>query len=85
MVVVDPYSIPVEVEIVTDAGMVTERILVTGRLDQCLKCHGFGHEARACPSFLRTDAPTTPQLTHQVAQDSFRPMTSRPPRKGGGT
>ncbi|MCO5558813.1 hypothetical protein L7F22_012400 [Adiantum nelumboides] len=32
------------------AGQIrAQRMVVTGRPDQCLRCHAFGHHARACP------------------------------------
>ena len=80
--ILDPQSIPTKVEIVTDASVVTQRILVTGLPNQCLKCHGFGHQARSCPHFLTTDVPATPQSAHQAAQDPFRLTTSSPPGEG---
>ena len=45
VVVLDPASLPSELEIVTDAGIVTQTLLVIGLRDQCLRCHGFGHQA----------------------------------------
>ena len=53
--VLDPQSIPSEIEIATDLGVLTQRILVTGLPNQCLRCHGFGHQARSCPRFMRTE------------------------------
>ena len=80
--VLDPQSIPSEIEIVTDSGVLTQRIQVTGLPDQCLRCHGFGHQARACPRFTRADPPSAPR---QAALEPPRQSTSPPPAEEGWT
>lgn len=64
--------------------MVTQSLIIKGRPDQCLRCHGFGHQAQSCPCFTRTEPPTTPSLAWSIAQDS-NCQTTNPPGEEGWT
>ena len=56
----DSSSMPLELEIVIDASTITQSLLVTGLPNQCLRCHGFGHQARVCPRLTRPKSPMPP-------------------------
>ena len=68
--VMDPSSLRSKLEIVRDAGVITQSLVVTSIPNQCLRCHGFGHQACICPRFTKTEPPTTPSQPRPATQGS---------------
>ena len=63
--IMNPSSLPSNLEIMTNASTITQSLIVIGLQDQHLRYHGFGHQARVCPTSLGQSLPLPPVSPNQ--------------------
>ena len=65
-----------------DLGSMFQHMIVMDPPNECLHCHSFGHQVRACPQFMQGEPQLSPSL--EVAANTLARDQMEEPLGGGG-